>query len=510
MVVKVCQYPKFTLFKANFDNKLNCKVKDKLKIVMQNSYKKISLDLIAAIFIVGFTGLFVLANYFVGFNLPLYAVSMAISALAIMFYPHAGLYATIFLTFVFERFFTLAPIILGRNEYKIYPVDVLLGSVILAIATRILIGKFKFKFKKIDFAIIVFITMSVAYFFLSVFAFKGNVSLAFSSSKNYAFYALLYFVTAILINNKERLKELLKVVIAGAIAILWFVFYGIAVRHGLWSDFTPLSTDGIRTLAFTHGFYLSMVLLISLVYMAYRSDKLSQAMLVLSPLWILGIIGSMMRHLWISLFVASLFLVVRFTRDQRARLRIYAKRYSIAITLILAVLFYTAVMFPRSKSYESLMSGIGMVQSRVTSISNTSEDESIVWRSAVWHQATDQYLKKPLTGIGYGKLVSVEIGKYHDFVEVRNIHNSFLVVLVQMGIVGIVSIFILIAGLGLKMYNFKSKDEFLQITVCASLAILIMHTVAFMFQPYLEANLLSIFFWINLGVLRSVYSSQKD
>lgn len=477
---------------------------------MIDSYKKISLDLIAAFFIIGFAGLFVLANYFAGFNLSLYVIAMLISALVAFFYPHAGLYAIIFLTFIFERFFTLVPIILGRNEYKIYPIDVLLIALIFGILFQILIGEIKFKFKKIDTAIIIFILMSAAYFFLSVFAFKGNMSLAFSSSKNYAFYALLYFVTTILINNKERLKELFKIIIAGAIAILWFVFYGIAVRHGLWSDFTPLSTDGIRTLAFTHGFYLSMVLLISLVYMAYRSDKLSKLMLILAPLWIMGIVGSMMRHLWISLFIAVMFLVIKFTGDQRARLRIYAKRYSLVIFLILIVLFYGAVMFPRSKSYDSLMGGVEMVQNRVTSISNTSEDESIIWRGAVWHQAVDQYLKKPLTGIGYGKFVSVEIGKYHDFVEVRNIHNSFLVVLVQMGVIGILSIFILIFGIGLKMNKFKSNDEFLQITVCASLSILLMQTVAFMFQPYLEANLLSIFFWINLGILRSVYGSQQE
>lgn len=475
-----------------------------------NNKKAFKIDLIYSIFIIGLMGLFVLANYFAGFNLALYAIAVLISASIVFFYPHAGFYAIIFLTFIFERFFTLVPIILGRNEYKIYPIDVLLIAVILGILFQFLIGKIKFKFKKIDIAIIVFILMSTVYFFLSVFVFKGNISLAFSSSKNYAFYALLYFVAATLINNKERLKELFSVIISGAIGILWFVFYGIVVKHGLWSDFTPLSTDGIRTLAFTHGFYLSMVLIISLVYMAYRSDKLSKLMLILAPFWIIGIVGSMMRHLWISLFVAAMFLVIKFTRDQRARLRVYAKRYSLAIFLIFIVLFYGAVMFPRSKSYESLIGGVEMVQNRVTSISNTSEDESIIWRGAVWHQAADQYLKKPLTGIGYGKFVSVEIGKYHDFVEVRNIHNSFLVVLVQMGIVGIVSIFVLILGIGLKMNRFKADDEFLQIVVCSSLAILLMQTVAFMFQPYLEANLLSIFFWINLGVLRTLYGWKKE
>ena len=73
---------------------------------MQNYFSKIELskELIMAIFIVALVGLFSLVNYFFGFNLFLYLIVMVVGAGLAFFYPHAGLWAIIFLTFIFERF----------------------------------------------------------------------------------------------------------------------------------------------------------------------------------------------------------------------------------------------------------------------------------------------------------------------------------------------------------------------------------------------------------------------
>ena len=464
--------------------------------------KKLSIEIVYTIFAVFLIGLFLLANYFAGFSLPLYIIVMSISVIIAAAYPRVGLYTIIFLTFIFERFFTLVPIVLGRNEYKLYPIDVIFGAMILGILFQLAVGSMRMKLKRIDWALIWFSMLSVVYFFVSVYIMKSDSVLAFSSAKNYGFYSLLYFVTFILIDNQERLKELAMVVFAGAIGILWFIFYGIAVRHGLWSDYTPLSTDGIRTLAFTHAYYLCMAFIVSLVYMAYRSSKFSNWLLILTPIWIIGIIGSMMRHLWISMFVTIIFLIIMLARNQRERLRHYAAIYAAVGIFLMVVVVYGATLFPRSSAYSTLANGAGMLGNRVTSITDTTGDDSIVWRGAVWQQAAQQYASDPIFGIGYGKKVSVEIGDYHDFVEVRDIHNSFLVILVQMGILGIVLVAYPMTVLGWDAFKNRSKDEFMQIATWATLGILVFQFIAFMCQPYLEANLLGIFFWINLGVVR--------
>ena len=476
---------------------------------MKNFIKNIELSksILMTIFIVSFLALFLIANYFFGFSFPLYAITMVLSVFMAIKYPEAGLYAIIFLTFIFERFFTLVPVVLGRSEYKLYPIDVLFGAVIVGILFQLASGTLKYKFRKTDLFLVAFIILSMIYFLVSAFLLKTDLSLAFSSAKNYAFYSLFYFAAYILINNRQRLEELLSVVFAAAMGILWFVFYGIIVRHGLWSDFTPLSTEGIRTLAFTHAYYLCMALIAGLTYMAYQKDLFSKWLIVLMPFWVLGIIGSMMRHLWISIFVAIVFLIVMFARTARKRIRKHAKNYILVAAMFLVVIFYGATLFPRSAIYDSLSSSLGMVGNRFTSISNTSGDESIVWRSAVWQQSLKQYLHDPIFGIGLGKKVSVEIGKYRDFVEVRNIHNSFLVILVQMGALGLSLVAFLIAAIGWRAFKIKFSDEGMQMAAYISLGILVFQITAFMFQPYLEANLLGIFFWINLGILRIVYEN---
>ncbi len=467
--------------------------------------KRISVEIINAIFIVAFIGLFLIANYFFGFSLPLYLVTMTIGSLIAIKYPHAGLYAIIFLTFIFERFFTLVPIVMGKSEYKIYPIDVLLGAVLLGIIFQIAIGSIKLQFEKIDWLLVFFIILAGIYFLVSVFVLKSDTALAFSTAKNYGFYALFYFVTYFLINNKQRFKELLAVVFAGGIGILWFVFYGIIARHGLWSDFTPLSTEGVRTLAFTHGYYLCMATIAGLVYVAYQSDRFSKWLVIFAPFWVIGIIGSMMRHLWISMFLSFVFLIIMFARTERKHLREHAKKYAVIVTMLLIVILYGATLFPRSTMYGNISESLGVIGERVTSIANTSGDQSIAWRTAVWRESFSLYRENPVFGIGFGKKVSVETDDFRGFVEVRNTHNSFLVILVQMGIVGFGLIVSLIAILGWKVFRNKSKDEFWQISSYITLGILIFHLTSFMFQPYLEANLLGIFFWINLGVIRRIY-----
>jgi O-antigen ligase len=473
-----------------------------------NKFKemKISKDHIYAIFIIVFVSIFVLVNYLFGFNLSLWFISMLVGAILAFAYPRAGLYSIIFLTFIFERFFTLVPIIFGRSDLKLYPIDIILGAILASIFFKLIFGNIKISWKKVDTAIMTFSILSVVYFFVSIFILNGSGTLAFSSAKNYAFYSLLYFVSFLLIDNKERIKDLAAVIITGGIGICWFVFYGIAMRNGLWSEFTPLSTEGIRTLAFTHGYYLSLIIIFTLIYIAYRKNKLANFLMILLPVWILGIVGSMMRHIWLAMLVTLVYIFFIFTKNQREQFKKYVTGYIVLAFSVFIVLTYLVTMNPNSGMHASYERTFGILSSRVTSIASTNSDDSIIWRTTAWKQAAERYISNPIFGIGFGQKITIELGNYRDFVEVRNIHNSFLVLLVQMGILGVFLIAYVIIKLAKNVFQkVKQQDEFMQIVSYCSIGILVFQTAAFMFQPYLEANMLGIFFWINLGLLRSIY-----
>lgn len=472
----------------------------------------------SAIFIIALVSFFILANLATGFILPLFLIIMSVAFLIAIFYPRSGLYSIIFLTFIFERFFTLQPIILGRAEYKLYPLDIIflgvMGGIIWSLINKVALQNNRFilrnssassqndrLFQKKDYFLMAFIVLVGAYFFFSTFVLKSDFALAFSSFKNYAFYSLFYFAVLFLINNKEHLIRLIKFALAGTIGIIFFIAYGILNGGGLWSEFAPLSTEGVRALAFTHAFYLSMAVIFSVTWLSFKKDNFSKYFPYLAIIWSVGILGSMMRHLWIGLFISLLFLYFILPKKNKLVFKRALNKYFLIMLMLFIFVFYLMALFPHSELNKSSAEVFGVVKNRITSTTDI-YDESILWRNAVWHSTLGEYIKNPILGLGFGKKVFIEIGSYKDLVEIRNIHNSFIALLVQMGILG-AGIFIFFIG---KIIRNALKEVCAgndsNIFRLATLSVLVFYLIVFMFQPYLETNLLGIFFWINLGILR--------
>jgi hypothetical protein len=464
-----------------------------------------------AVFAIAAVSVFILVNLIFGYSLYLYTFVALIGFLFAVFYPRAGVYAIVFLTFVFERFFTLVPIFWNRAEYKIYPLDILFVGVI---AGTILAGVRHLqnvRFKIVDWLVAIFILASAAYFFVSAYFLHADPSIAFSTFKNYAFYGLFYFVILFLFQSEKDLFQLMKFMLAGAAAITIFIFIGILRGEGLWTAFTPLSTPGTRILAFPHAFYLTMAVLVSLAWIALKKSKTNNFLYILIPVWMVGIVGSLMRHLWISLFVSAIILFWLLPLEKRRALKKIFFRYAFWTAILLAFLAYVSFLFPTSSVSKTFSSAVGVAGKRFASTAQVSSDESLNWRRNVWQSAWTEFKKTPLLGIGYGKKLSVEIGaKYRDFVEVRNIHNSLLTIFIQMGLWSVVlfgAMFWLLAKPAFeKIKRAKDNLEGGQLLLLAVfLTLFANYLIAFLFQTYLETNLLGMFFWIITGALRITY-----
>lgn len=466
-------------------------------------------ETVSAIFVIVAVSLFVFSNFLVGFVLPLYLILMLVSFAIVLAYPRSGMYAIVFLTFVFERFFTLAPIVLARSEVKLYPVDVIFLAVIAGVILKIIIKKREIASVADSFAmtekrqvyywIIAFIVLVLIYFLASFFDQNVDKDLAFSAVKNYGFYALFYFAIVFLLNKKEHILRFLRFALAGAVAIIFFILYGVIAGNGLWSEFTPLSTEGVRLLAFPHAFYLTMAVLAGGIFLIFSSSEMKyRKYFWLLPIWIFGIVGSMMRHLWISLFfslVAAFFLL---PKEKKIFLKNYLGKIVFALVAIVVFVFYLSVLSSNSTFDQGVDYSLEVLGSRATSFSNFSEDESFFWRGMLWLEAGEKIKESPFFGIGLGKKLSLELGDYQDLVEVRNVHNSLLAVALQGGLV----LFLPLLGFvifSLKDAILKKKKDWIDI---ALLALATNYLIVFLFQPYLETNLLGIFFWMIFGLAR--------
>jgi len=485
---------------------------------MIKKYSQNFIETSTAIFIIAAVSLFVLANFIVGYSLSLFLFAIAFGFLLSVVYPRSGFFAIVFLTVVFERFFTLVPIFWNRMEYKIYPLDILFAGVILGTIFQLIKNGLPRKLKVVDYLIAVFILASGAYFLVSVFLLTSDGAIAFSTFKNYSFYGLFYFAVVFLLDSKEKLFWFLKFFLAGAVVASIFVLIGIVRGEGLWTEFTPLSTPGTRILAFPHAFFFTMALLISIVWIAFRKDRYSAFFKIMIPIWVIGVIGSLMRHLWISLFISVVFLFLLFSKENKKILKNIFFHYAMIAVVLIILVAYASLLFPEASISKVFNSAIGVAGQRFVSTAQVSSDESLNWRKSVWQATWKDFQHSLVFGLGYGKKVSVEIGtKYKDFVEVRNIHNSLLTIFIQMGLwsVALVAamLWFLFSSACASLRKMKKEPDDVAFLRLVFLALFVNYLAAMLFQTYLETNLLGIFFWIifgGLAVLNANFNSKIE
>ncbi|MDD5083323.1 MAG: O-antigen ligase family protein [Candidatus Moranbacteria bacterium] len=487
---------------------------------MPNIHKNLYLsqETLAAVFVMLFTSVFIVAQLVIGFQLSLFAVAMLVSAVLIFWRPRAGLYASTVLTLLFERFYTLQPILVGRASYKLYPIDIFLGVVFVAVAIRLVFRRTSLRLRSADWLLIGFLAFITALFAKDLFVVGdgSSMSTAFSTWKNYFFYGLLYFAVPLLLQNEERLSRFVKVFLAGSVTAILFVVIGIARGEGLWTQFTPLSTDGVRILALPHAYYFSMALLavvFSLRYIRQRYDAGSRVAFLLFaslPFWMVGIVGSLMRHLWIGVIFSvgmMWFILPKASKQSLMNLFRVSLLSFIAVGIVVA---YGIALFPYSQiSTDAAQIGTA-VSNRLLSLGD-SGDTSISWRTYVWREATEAFVQSPVLGTGFGARIPVEIDTYREFIEIRNVHNSWLAMLVQIGVVGFGLILFFIGKTTAFVRKNIFRSEFLNSVRYATLGVFFFQCMVFLYQPYLETNLLGIFFWLNLGVMRTLsYIADTD
>ncbi|MFA5047777.1 MAG: O-antigen ligase family protein [Patescibacteria group bacterium] len=420
-------------------------------------------------------------------------------------YYYLGLGVIFSLTMVFERFFTLQPLIIDHQIYKLYPLDIIIILIIIAWIINFRFGRQKPKlFFGAPEKILFFFLIAVGlYLVRGLFDPNSQFAITFSSFKNYAWYPLLYFIIVFSVQDTKKIKNFAHLILLNGAFILAFVVLGLVQGQGFWTQFTPLSTAGTRLLAGTHAFYLVLAFMIGISLWAFKRIKKEKLALAIMGLWLIGIIGSLMRHLWLSLAVALIFLYFFMPKENKARLKSYLLKIGLIIVAVISVIFLIANVSPTLNFAQSVYSPLVGLEKRIVSFSQAGSDTSVIWRLDLWNNAKNIWLTNPVVGVGFGKEILVESGNWQSFEEIRNMHNSPLAVLVQMGLVGSVLLFAFVALVIIKSWRYIFCDNELKPYYLGILGAIVALLVASLFQPYLETNLMGIFLWLLLGLLRT-------
>lgn len=431
--------------------------------------------------------------------------------------PRVGLYAMILLTMIWERFFTLQSLVVSGRVVKLYPLDILLLITAFSFLVHWLIERHHRKllhhphasspklfqvFGAFEQLLIVFALLATTYFFASQVVGVHEPEIAFSTFKNYAFYGILTFLAIGLLRTRDDYIRCVRVVLAGGVGILAFLAVGFWRGQGLWTEFTPLSTEGVRYLAFPHAYYLMVALLFAMSLAAHRLFFHPARAFLIMGLQFLGLLASLMRHLWIAFAVGAVVLVV--TSAKNIQRQFFAWGQAV-LTLVLAAMLFggvAVVVFPDSGIATLSARFIDPLVTRVTSFGHVTEDLSALWRLTLWQNTTARFLASPILGIGFGQEITFDLRGYVSTVRLRDLHNSLFGVLVQTGIVGfgIFTAFIVVLLVGYLRH--RARLGFLRPWSDGVFAALLAFLVAANFQPYLETNILSVFFWLLMGMLR--------
>lgn len=443
----------------------------------------------------------VIARLVFGFNVPLYLLAMLTLCGILFITPSAGLPVIILGTMWFQRWFTLEPILIGDQIIKLYPIDVVFLATLLAILFHQSFGQRtrRLPVKRLEVYLLVFMAACTAYLLRGVISSHADSALAVSSFKNYAFYSLLFFLVTFETQTLEELKRLLKVFLAGGFGIIFFVVAGIVLGEGLWVEYNPLSTGGLRLLSFPHAFYLCFVLVLTLVLFLYRLRP-ERFTIVTMWLQLIGVLGSLMRHLWISLFAVSALLFIAIPRQAKKNLLSFFGQNAAVVSLFVVVIAFTLIVFPLSTVSLKLQDVINPVASRARSLASSAADSSARWRIYAWRAAQESFLQAPLFGVGYGQELVIDFDTYRVVVPMRELHNSYLVLVVQMGLLGLILFSLIMWELFKPVLTWRHGRGLLWPYQAATCAMLLIFLASAFWQPYFETNFTGIFFWILAGL----------
>ena len=148
----------------------------------------------------------------------------------------------------------------------------------------------------------------------------------------------------------------------------------------------------------------------------------------------------------------------------------------------------------------------GLVERVNVSSIVTLTDSSFGWRMTVWQTGLQLWLTQPIFGTGLG----LSVQGLHDItwfnIPMRDVHNNYLGILIQLGIIGflfVVAWFISIIKTLSRLWKERNHlSLFEQRLLFTVISWVVLFLIIFSISVYWDLNLFVIWWWIALAVVR--------
>lgn len=455
---------------------------------------------------------YIIGTLFFGQSLLLYCFALLLVFCSIMVRPSSGLYILVICTMWFERHFTLAPLSLGSIAVKFYPIDFVILFLIISVIARMIFGGWKFQLKTLDRFILIFgaictIGLVTAYI-------RGlDLSVAFGTYKNYFLYSIIYFLFAIILRAEEDWRSLMSWFFVGGFGLIFFLAFGLINGRGLWSEFTPLSTAGERLLAGTHTFYFVLFFFWLAGLFLWKKRKSGEKWFDNIWVWIAlslsagALVVSLVRHLWLAVAFVLVFWLA-FLPGLKTRLRYV---FLVALTAIITTVWLSGyyysenVLRPGDQSGKISASQVLKERTDIQYVTSM-QDSSFRWRVSTWKIGYFAWTISPVFGTGLGYKISGFDNNWPFTIALREIHNDYLAILFQLGMVGFIVVgvwFLYMCYEFIKNRKLLSGDDLFRSRLFFfSWSSILVLMVGFSISVYWDVNLYIIWWWLALAAMR--------
>lgn len=281
--------------------------------------------------------------------------------------------------------------------------------------------------KKIWFLMLLAVTMSV---FISI----EKMSSLYEIIKLLSI--LLMFATAYIIVKKEKkISTVIYAIIFSSLVPFLFATYQLLTRTGLGGS-EGVESRLFGTFSHSNSFASFVVIVFSLsLYLMFQEKHYWTK-------WLLGI------------FIAWEILILEQTYARGAWLALLIFLFIITLKkspkTLLAIALTSIALFFFSET----------IHDRIEDVYNPPADSSVRWRFVQWNKMYGAYLKKPLTGYGFGTETIVHEREFGFNAGNQYTHNDFLRIALETGIFGflVYCIFVFTTLIRLTIFYIKTKN----------------------------------------------------
>ena len=345
--------------------------------------------------------------------------------------------------------------------------------------------------------ITIVIIFNLAWIFITAcFSVMPIVSFKFFIAR-FWFTTCFYFIAVILFKNYKNLKAFIWLFCA-ALAIS--VIYTLR-RHAAQLFEQTYSTIAPQPFFMDHGVYAAVIALMlpAMLFFAVKRKEFGLSLwhqffaVIISFIFIVGIIFSYTRAAWIGMGAGAVFFIIFMLRIRFGTLLFFG-----AVLLGILAFYQTQIYFKleANKKVSETRSGI---EQHVQSIYNISTDASNTERINRWHSALRMFEERPFLGWGPNtymfKYSAFQLSNEMTIISVRsgtqgNAHSEYIGPLAEEGVLGLLSAvsLIFVALLKAMQLIYKGKNPRIRFTAMIAILGLITYFVHGFLNDYLDQD----------------------